>query len=76
MIGIGESGVANDLPDLCEVAEGLLVRQGQDAYIARNWRLTPTVLELIDVAAEAGLYSGLCRSMKLKNLLSCDIVPL
>lgn len=55
MRGIAAYRFSGDTPDVREVAEGLLVRQGSEAYIARNWRLTPTVQELIDAATEAGL---------------------
>ena len=35
--------------------DGLLVRQGSEAYVARNWQLTPATEELIEAAIEAGL---------------------
>ena len=38
-----------------EVEEGLLVQQGTEAYVARNWRLSPPVIELVEVAMAAGL---------------------
>lgn len=38
-----------------EIAEGLLVRQGGEAYVARNWRLTAPVIELIERALASGL---------------------
>ena len=40
---------------LGELSDGLLVRQGDEAYVARNWRLSPTVEELIETAIDAGL---------------------
>lgn len=55
MRGIATHHSSGDTPDVREVAEGLLVRQGPHAYFARNLRLTPAVLELIDVVSEAGL---------------------
>ncbi len=38
-----------------EVDEGLLVQQGEEAYVARNWRLSAPVVELVETAMEAGL---------------------
>lgn len=38
-----------------ETSSGLLVRQGDEAYVARNWRLSPQVEELIETAIGAGL---------------------
>ncbi|SLN19338.1 hypothetical protein PSA7680_00697 [Pseudoruegeria aquimaris] len=38
-----------------EHAHGLLVRQYGEAYVARNWRLTPAVDELISTALACGL---------------------
>lgn len=38
-----------------DVEGGLLIRQGEDAYVARNWRLTSKVEHLIEVAINAGL---------------------
>lgn len=38
-----------------EVAEGLLVRQAGQAYVARGWRLTDPVTTLIETAAASGL---------------------
>jgi len=38
-----------------EVDQGLLVRQGGDGYIARNWELSTATEELIQAAIEAGL---------------------
>ncbi|SFU18961.1 endonuclease NucS domain-containing protein [Sedimentitalea nanhaiensis] len=38
-----------------EVEGGLLVRQGAEAYVARNWRLTPPVEKLIETAFRSGL---------------------
>lgn len=38
-----------------EVQAGLLVQQGSEAYIARNWCLSAPVIELIEVAMAAGL---------------------
>ena len=37
-----------------EVDEGLLVQQGTEAYVARNWRLSQPVIELVKVAIAAG----------------------
>lgn len=44
-------------PDLCVkgVAEGLLVQQGEESYVARNWRLTAPVMSLIEKAIACGL---------------------
>lgn len=36
-------------------AEGLLVRQHSEAYVARNWELTPSVVELVQTALQSGL---------------------
>lgn len=41
--------------DLEQVAEGLLVRQGAQAYVARGWRLTDPVVALIQKAVTSGL---------------------
>jgi hypothetical protein len=38
-----------------EIEDGLLVRQGAEAYVARNWCLSLPVVELVTVAMEAGL---------------------
>ena len=38
-----------------EVEGGLLVRQGAEAYVARNWRLTTPVEKLIETAFRSGL---------------------
>ena len=38
-----------------EVEGGLLVRQGAEAYVARNWHLTPPVEKLIETAFRSGL---------------------
>ena len=38
-----------------EVEEGLLVQQGTEAYVARNWCLSTPVIELVEVAMAAGL---------------------
>ena len=38
-----------------EVDEGLLVQQGEEAYVARNWCLSAPVVELVETAIEAGL---------------------
>ncbi len=38
-----------------EIEGGLLVQQQGDAYVARNWRLTPPVDELIRTAIASGL---------------------
>lgn len=38
-----------------EIEEGLLVRQGPEAYVARDWCLSPPVIELVEGAAAAGL---------------------
>lgn len=35
--------------------DGILVRQGARAYLARNWQLTAQVVELVDTALENGL---------------------
>jgi hypothetical protein len=40
---------------LAELSHGLLVRQGDESYVARNWRLSPSVEELIETALAAGL---------------------
>lgn len=39
-----------------EVEEGLLVRQGDEAYVARDWCLTAPVIELVETAMAAGLH--------------------
>lgn len=36
-----------------EVEEGLLVRQGDEAYVARDWCLTAPVIELVETAMVA-----------------------
>lgn len=41
--------VATDLDD------GMLVRQGGEAYVARNWQLAPATIELIRTATSLGL---------------------
>lgn len=38
-----------------EIEEGLLVRQGQEAYVARDWCLTAPVIALVEAALAAGL---------------------
>ncbi len=38
-----------------EVAEGLLIRQGGEGYVARNWRLCSATEQLIEAAIAAGL---------------------
>jgi hypothetical protein len=38
-----------------EVDGGLLVRQGDEAYVARNWVLTEPVIALVEAAMSAGL---------------------
>ena len=38
-----------------EIEDGLLVQQGAEAYVARNWCLSVPVIELVKVAMEAGL---------------------
>ena len=38
-----------------QLAEGLLIRQGGEAYVARNWQLTPATEELIQTAVASGL---------------------
>lgn len=38
-----------------EIEGGLLVQQGGEAYVARNWRLTPSVDQLIRTAIASGL---------------------
>ncbi len=38
-----------------EVEEGLLVRQHDDAYVARGWRLSANTIELVTTALESGL---------------------
>lgn len=43
--------------ELQELEQGLLVRQHGDAYVAREWRLTPAVVELIETAITSGLTS-------------------
>ncbi len=45
---------ANEI-EVEEVEAGLLVRQGSEAYVARNWRLTPPVEHLIETALASGL---------------------
>lgn len=39
-----------------EIEEGLLVRQGQEAYVARDWCLTAPVIALVEAALAAGLH--------------------
>lgn len=39
-----------------EIEEGLLVRQGDEAYVARDWCLTAPVIELVETAMAAGLH--------------------
>lgn len=39
-----------------ETENGLLVQQGAEAYVARNWCLSVPVVELVEVAMEAGLH--------------------
>ena len=41
--------------ELSEVDQGILVRQGAEAYVARNWRVTPGVVELLKDTSTAGL---------------------
>lgn len=41
--------------ELTEVEEGLLVTQHSEAYVARNWKLTPPVIELVESGLESGL---------------------
>ena len=43
--------------ELRELDQGLLVRQHGDAYVAREWRLTQAVVELIETAIKSGLTS-------------------
>jgi hypothetical protein len=38
-----------------DVEQGLLVRQGDEAYVARNWQLSSATEELIGTAIDAGL---------------------
>ncbi|AXI46338.1 hypothetical protein C1J03_10060 [Sulfitobacter sp. SK012] len=38
-----------------EIEEGLLVQQGTEAYVARNWCLSAPVIELVEAAMVAGL---------------------
>lgn len=40
---------------LQEIDEGLLVRQGDEAYVARKWLLSKPVIELVEAAIAAGL---------------------
>ena len=41
--------------ELEDTEHGLLVRQHDDAYVARSWRLTPQVVELVETCLSAGL---------------------
>lgn len=41
--------------ELEDTEQGLLVRQHDQAYVARNWRLTPPVVELVETCLSAGL---------------------
>lgn len=41
--------------DLEDTEHGLLVRQYDQAYVARNWRLTPSVVELVETCLGSGL---------------------
>lgn len=45
----------NGIIEVENVAEGLLVRQSDEAYVARNWQLTAATEELIQTAVDAGL---------------------
>lgn len=38
-----------------DTGSGLLVRQYDEAYVARNWRLTPAVIELVETCLESKL---------------------
>ena len=38
-----------------EVEEGLLVKQYNEAYVARKWRLSDNTIELVEAAIESGL---------------------
>ena len=42
--------------ELEDTAHGLLVRQYDEAYVARNWRLTPSVIELVETCLGSGLH--------------------
>ena len=41
--------------ELEDTDQGLLVRQHDQAYVARHWRLTRSVIELVETCLEAGL---------------------
>lgn len=41
--------------EVTDFDHGLLVRQGEEAYVARNWQLTAATEELIATAIDAGL---------------------
>ena len=41
--------------ELVEAEGGLLVKQGHEAYLARDWRLTKSVLEVVETALNRGL---------------------
>lgn len=41
--------------ELEDTAHGLLVRQYDEAYVARNWRLTSSVVELVETCLGSGL---------------------
>ncbi len=38
-----------------QITEGLLIRQGNDGYVARNWKLCSATEELIETAIRSGL---------------------
>lgn len=44
-----------DALEIREVDTGLMVRQGDESYIARNWKFTSAVKDLITAARDAGL---------------------
>ncbi|QNL18863.1 DUF91 domain-containing protein [Hyphobacterium sp. CCMP332] len=41
--------------ELSEVDHGILVRQQAEAYVARNWRITPAVVKLLKDTSASGL---------------------
>ncbi len=41
--------------ELEEIAEGVLVKQNSEAYVARGWQLTGPVVELVETALRSGL---------------------
>lgn len=56
-MGVSPMSLREHLPfetELEEVEHGLLVRQGCEAYVARNWRCSSEVIDLIEAAQGAG----------------------